>query len=150
MQPILDFACSRPEVDAERIAVMGWSFGGFLAPRGASVERRIAALIADPGQWDQLELIRAGLPLPQELKDRLPDVDPEELDSHLSGLAASSAGRWRLIQRGLWVHGLRTLGQYILEMSRYRLSDVADRIVCPTLVARAEGDAIAAGAEHLL
>ena len=34
-------------------------------------------------------------------------------------------------------------------MSRYRLSDVAGRISCPTLVAWAEGDAIAAGAERL-
>lgn len=34
-------------------------------------------------------------------------------------------------------------------MSRYRLSDVAGSISCPTLVAWAEGDAIGAGAERL-
>ena len=62
MRPIVDFACTRPEIDRKRIAVMRWSFGGFLAPRGVSGDQRIAALIADPGQWDQLESIRAGLP----------------------------------------------------------------------------------------
>ncbi len=30
---------------------MGWSLGGYLTPRAASEEHRLAALIADPGQW---------------------------------------------------------------------------------------------------
>jgi pimeloyl-ACP methyl ester carboxylesterase len=149
MRPIVDFACTQPEIDGKRSAVMGWSFGGFLALRGVSGNQRIAALIADPGQWDQLESIHAGLPLPPELMDRLSDVDPEDLDLHLAGLAVQPLLRWRFIQRGLWVHGLKTLGQYVIDMSRYRLSDVAGSISCPTLVAWAEGDAIAAGAERL-
>jgi pimeloyl-ACP methyl ester carboxylesterase len=148
MRPIIDFACARPEIDGERIAVMGWSFGGFLAPRAASGEPRIAALIADPGQWDQLEAIRAGLPVPEELKVRLPDVDPKQLDSYLSAVPAAPLVRWRQ-QRGLWVHGLCSFGEYLIELSRYRLSDVVDQIRCPTLIAWAEGDPIAGGAQRL-
>jgi pimeloyl-ACP methyl ester carboxylesterase len=138
-RPIVDFACTRPEIDGKRIAVMGWSFGGFLAPRGVSGDQRIAALIADPGQWDQLESIHAGLPLLPELMDRLSDVDPEEPDPHLAGLAAHPLLRWRLIQRGLWIHGLKSLGQYVIDMSRYRLSDVAGSINCPNLVGVGRG-----------
>ena len=37
------------EVDPKRIALMGWSFGGYLASRAVSGETRIAACIADPG-----------------------------------------------------------------------------------------------------
>jgi len=126
-----------------------WACSAGYYLRIISGDQRIAALIADPGQWDQLESIHAGLPLPPELMDRLSDVDPEELDPHLAGLAAHPLLHWRLIQRGLWVHGLKTLSQYVIDMSRYRLSDVAGSISCPTLVAWAEGDAIGAGAECL-
>ena len=149
LRPVIDHALTLPQVDAERIAVMGWSLGGYLAPRGVSGDDRVAALIADPGQWDQLEGVRAMLPLPQELKDRLPDVDPADLEPHLAPLATIPALRWRLVQRALWVHGLDTLGQYIVDLGRYRLSDVASKITCPTFVSAAEGDSTATQAGKL-
>jgi hypothetical protein len=37
----------------------GWSLGGYLAPRAASGEHRLAARIADPGQWSIAEGFRA-------------------------------------------------------------------------------------------
>ena len=42
---------SMPVVDPDRIALNGWSLGGYLAPRAASGEHRLAACIADPGLW---------------------------------------------------------------------------------------------------
>ncbi|MGW5636059.1 alpha/beta hydrolase family protein [Streptomyces sp. NPDC003832] len=149
LRPVIDHAVTLPGVDPGRIAVIGWSLGGFLAPRGVSGDPRVAALVADPGQWDQLENIREILPLPRELKDRLPDVDPAELDPHLRPLVRSAAMRWRLIQRGLWVHGLKSLGEYVVELDRYRLSDVVAGITCPTLITASGGDPTAAGAEKL-
>lgn len=47
--PVVDYARSRSEVDPDQIALIGWSFGGYLAPRAASGEHRLAACIADPG-----------------------------------------------------------------------------------------------------
>ena len=49
VKAVVDFAETLPQVDAGRIALSGWSLGGHLAPRAASGEPRIAALIADPG-----------------------------------------------------------------------------------------------------
>ncbi|EST29296.1 hypothetical protein N566_22395, partial [Streptomycetaceae bacterium MP113-05] len=71
LTPVVDHALTLPGVDPERIAVMGWSLGGYLAPRGVAGEPRVAALVADPGQWDQLDALRDALPLPTELRDRL-------------------------------------------------------------------------------
>ena len=39
--PVVDFAVGLPGVDPERIALMGLSMGGALAPRAAAFEKRI-------------------------------------------------------------------------------------------------------------
>ena len=48
---VVDFALTLPIVDPKRIALSGWSLGGYLAPRAASGEHRLAACVADPGLW---------------------------------------------------------------------------------------------------
>src|SRR5919108_110458 len=153
VRPVLDWTVERPDVDRERIVLVGWSFGGFLAPRGAAFEPRLAALIADPGQWDQRDNVLARLPLSDEQKAAFPDgVDSSAFDAmeeYLRGPDADPMLRWRLIQRGLWVHGVDTLFDYFAEMMRYELSPVAADIACPTLLTQAEGDPIAAGAPKL-
>jgi predicted alpha/beta-fold hydrolase len=55
VSPMVDFATRRPEVDPAKIALMGISFGGYLAPRAASTEPRLAACVADPGEFSLLE-----------------------------------------------------------------------------------------------
>ena len=41
-----------PHIDPSRIVLVGRSFGDLIAPRGASAEHRLAAMIADPGQLE--------------------------------------------------------------------------------------------------
>ena len=45
---MFDLVAGLPEVDARRIVLVGRSFGGLLAPRGAAGTPRLAALIVDP------------------------------------------------------------------------------------------------------
>ena len=49
---MLDFVLKLPAVDPKRIALMGVSLGGLLAPRAAAFEKRIAAVIANDGLYD--------------------------------------------------------------------------------------------------
>jgi pimeloyl-ACP methyl ester carboxylesterase len=58
---MIDLVAGLPDVDARRIVLVGRSFGGLLAPRGAAGERRLAALIVDPGQFDMAAGIAARL-----------------------------------------------------------------------------------------
>jgi len=53
--PVVDFALTRPEVEPHRIALLGLSLGGYLAPRAATYEHRIAACIANGGVFDAFE-----------------------------------------------------------------------------------------------
>ncbi len=150
---MLDWLLKHPGVDPERVVLAGWSLGGFLAPRAAAFEHRLAALIADPGQWDLLDATRARLPLPDDQKANFPDgVDPHALDpmqEYLEGPDGDPSLRWALLQRGLWVNDKPTLFDLLASLTRYRISDVADQISCPTLITQSEGDPVGAGAEKL-
>lgn len=44
---VIDYAVRRPEVDSSRLALIGYSLGGFLATRAAAFEPRIRATIAN-------------------------------------------------------------------------------------------------------
>lgn len=51
--------------------------------------------------------------------------------------------RWSLIQRGLWVNGVDSLYDYVVDLFRYELSPVAKNIACPTFLSKAEADPVA-------
>lgn len=153
VRPVIDYTLGRDEVDTDRVVLAGWSFGGFLAPRAAACEHRIAALIADPGQWDQCDAILPRLPLSDQEKASFPSgVDPtklEPMEEFLRGPDADPMLRWRMIQRGLWVHGKESLFDYVADLTRFELSPIAKEISCPTLLTMAEGDPSSARAPNL-
>ena len=62
--PVLDYLLSRPGVDAGKIALIGLSLGGYLAPRAASAEHRLAACIADCGSYDLFDSALERIPGP--------------------------------------------------------------------------------------
>ncbi len=152
VRPAIDYLLTRPEVDPQRIVLAGWGFGGYLALRAAAFESRIAALIADPGLWDQ-KVDPCMLRLPEDcatqLLGREEDVftvlerkldDPTEVDPML---------RWRIFQRGFWVHGVSSLRELAQELQRYEISSVVQRITCPTLLTVAEDDPLSRQATTL-
>ena len=54
--PVVDYLLTRSDVDSARIALYGGSFGGYLAPRAAAFEHRLAACIADAALFDPADL----------------------------------------------------------------------------------------------
>ena len=149
VSPVVDFAIRRPEVDPARIALLGMSFGGYLAPRAASGEPRLAACIADPGEFSLFE----------ELKSRVPAFLARQLfDGNRAVLALFELlTRRRLrhttegwgLRRCLWVHGLDDPMDYFRLTQQYTLEGRIDQICCPTLVCSAENDEIGASADKL-
>ena len=148
--PVVDYALSRPEVDPQRVALIGWSFGGYLAPRAASGEHRLAACIADPGQWDMLEAMKGFFSsLPKEALEDLPDIDPSLLKPIEERIMSDASLRWSVVQRAFWVHGIDSLANYLRIAKAYQLSTVVDKIRCPTLVTQAENDPVSRFAGRL-
>jgi hypothetical protein len=50
--PVIDHLVERDDVDPDRIVLHGISQAGYWAPRAAAFEKRIAAVVADPGVMD--------------------------------------------------------------------------------------------------
>jgi pimeloyl-ACP methyl ester carboxylesterase len=147
--PVLDYALSRPEVDAQRVALMGISFGGLLAPRAACFEHRLAACIADPGQFDLFAAAQTRLP--RVLARQLPNGNRlllAVLARLLDRVAAHPSHGWGL-RRGQWVHSVASPLDYLRVTQAYSVRGLAEQIRCPTLVCHAEEDTIAAQAPQL-
>lgn len=136
LHPVVDWLVERPGVDPDAIVLLGRSFGGYLAPRGAAREPRIAALVCDPAQYDFAATIRERLG--DASWQRLQDHDPT-LDADLAGLLADPQ-RANDFRCRMATHGVTTLSDYFRALAAFTLDGLADGITCPTLVIDAEGD----------
>lgn len=146
---VVDIAIELPEVDPEKIALSGWSLGGYLAPRAATGEHRLAALIADPAQWCIADGVRPVAQkfgaTPEQAQD-LATLDQEVIDKLQAMFESSPSMTWSILKRALWVNGVPDLRAYLADIERYTLEGRVERISCPTLITAAENDPIAAEA----
>jgi dienelactone hydrolase len=133
--PVVDFALTLPGVDPERIALLGMSMGGYLAPRAAAFEHRIAACVAYDGVFSMATAFEGALPADLDADQRVAAMDA--LIAHRA--EAPSGQRWAL-SNALWVFDGATTRELLDEVDRYDLAAVAHQISCPTLVCEAEDD----------
>jgi predicted alpha/beta-fold hydrolase len=147
---VVDFALTQPIVDPARIALSGWSLGGHLAPRAASGEHRLAALIADPGLWSIAGGFRAyaiKLGATPEAAANLGEMDQSVIDKMEHVIAGDRKLRWSFMQRGYWVHGVDNLRDYLRAVEMFTMDGRAESIRCPTLMTLAELDPLSASAQ---
>jgi pimeloyl-ACP methyl ester carboxylesterase len=125
--PVLDWLLARPEVEPTQVALVGRSFGGYLAPRAAAFEHRIAALICDPAQPD--------------MAARLPSGLIGKLASPVATAQARlSSGRAEFFGARMAAHGINTIADYFADLRRFTMIDHAAAISCPTLIVEADHD----------
>ncbi len=147
--PVLDLAIARPDVDPDHIALVGLSLGAHLGPRAASVEHRLAACIADCGSYDLYAAFLARLPGPlagQFARGPRPAV---ALVRRLLDRIAAHPTRGWVLRRGMLVHGVDDVMDYVDALRAFTLEGRAGSIRCPTWLCSAEGDDISASAPQL-
>jgi len=141
--PVVDFALTLPTVDPRKIALLGVSLGGELAPRAAAYEKRLAALIANDGLYDYGAANLGDVPAEQRpvVEQMLKAEEAPELDQAIeASMKASLTAHWA-ITHGMYAMGAPTPRAYLAASLAYHLRDgVAEAITCPTLVCEAEGD----------
>jgi dienelactone hydrolase len=114
----LDYVSGRPDVDADKLGLIGLSLGGYYAPRAAAFDRRVKACVAFGAQWSVGERWRA------------------EHYSSTSARSNLSAPDTQL----LWVTGKKSRDEALDFLDAFTLAGVAERIEAPLLVVHGEKD----------
>jgi dienelactone hydrolase len=136
LTPVVDWVRQQPFADPDRVMLIGRSLGGYLAPRAASSEHRVAALVCDPGQYDFTSRFVSMFSAPDW--QRVLDADPE-MDASLEGFLAKPRDREYYGAR-MAAMGASTFGEWLRALATYTLEGRAELISCPTLVTEGEGD----------
>lgn len=144
---VVDFALQLNIVDPDRIVLNGWSLGGYLAPRAASQERRLAACVADPGLWGMAGPMRGLAAKFGASPSSLAQLDAHTLAQISQAISQDPGLKWKVFQRGFWTHGVDNLSDFLATAEQFTMDGRASAITCPTLITQAEHDLLATGAQ---
>ena len=116
-----NYVASRADVDPKKVTVMGYSFGGYYAPRIVAFEKRYAACVAFGAMHASI----------YEWVLKIKTVT--QRDSTKSAQSAFQVP---------WVFGAQDIDEALEMAKRFDLQGVAQRIECPVLVVHGEKDRI--------
>jgi dienelactone hydrolase len=116
-----EFVAGRPDVDPKRVVIMGYSFGGYYAPRIAAFETRYSACVCLGAlHWD---LHAWQSRIREQLK-----ADPRK--------SAQSNFQFQ------WILGLSDPDEALERAKAFSLAGVAARIACPVLITHGANDRV--------
>ncbi|MCD4783401.1 MAG: prolyl oligopeptidase family serine peptidase [Candidatus Eremiobacteraeota bacterium] len=135
--PVVDYAVNRKDVDVDRIALMGISMGGYMAPRAVAFEHRIKACIANGGIYDFSESMYKAMP-PEAINSI--KEDPKDFNKEIGEVMKESTQiRW-FFNNGMWAFGVNSPAKLMLAIEKYNLKDCVKKIKCNMLVIDSKAD----------
>jgi acetyl esterase/lipase len=137
---VVDHLVTLPEVDPDRLVLMGASMGGYLAPRAATAEPRLAFVVANPGvvSWHQSILATLGTYLP-DFEAVLTQGDAA-FDAYVRGLFAYSPFlEWGFTDMA-WHHGVTTPSEFMRSLEGYTFEGKERQIRAKVLVVDADDE----------
>jgi pimeloyl-ACP methyl ester carboxylesterase len=139
--PVVNYAVKQEEVDSKRIAIMGISFGGYLAPRAAAFDDRIKACIANPGIYDYyaVALQRAPPDIENILKD---ETRSRIFDQQVLIAMNLDVETGYTVGNGMYAFGATTPSDFLRKLPPYNLKEVGPLIKCNMLVIDSENDIV--------
>lgn len=139
--PVVDYAVTLPEVEKSSIGLLGLSFGGYLAPRAAAFEHRLAAVLAADGIYS----------FGQSLLNNFPDIlkDPflagnatqfnYIIEQALKSPEAPTAFKWA-VDQGMWSFKVDNPFEWVKRSQEYTMKGLGDKVKAPVYVADAQND----------
>jgi hypothetical protein len=139
VNPVVDYALTRDDVDPDRIALLGVSQAGYWVPRAVAFEHRIAAAVADPGVVDVSEAMTRELP--GSMRKLLEQGKQDKFDREINMVERFSKSlRYTMKFRSL-PYGTESPYELFKRAGDYRLdAQTAERIRCPLLITDPEDE----------
>ena len=126
---VIDALTARDDVDADRVALAGQSFGSYFAARSAASDGRVRALVANPPVVDMYRYMEAWVG--REIFGMARDIRPEDVIGVPEDLMP------RQMQWGIDAichrFGVPSFHAWRDAMREYRLGQLAGSIRCPAL-----------------
>ncbi len=145
--PVVDFALTLPEVDSKRLALLGYSMGGYLTPRALAHEKRIPYGVVDSGVFSVFDgtmtkfddsvkqAVEAG-----QCSDEINKQVREEMDKH--------ADLDQFINQMFWTFQADTPCDLFEKLHNYTLKGQIEKISAEMLVLNSSQDQVAASKEQ--
>lgn len=140
----IDWLVTHPGVDRRRIALIGYSLGGYLAPRAFAFEPRLAACAASPIAVDIGAAFRTAWPR------ALSAAPPVLFDALFAGMARfSPAARWAL-QHARWSAGIERAHDFFAFWEPFTLRGLEEQFNRPLLICIGEDDLAGMGKQLVI
>lgn len=137
LTPVLNHAETLPGIDPKRIAVFGRSFNSLLSVRALASEPRVAAFLADPGEYNKYrDVVRD---FPPSVRVAFDHGDDGPMRDYLARKMQDPDTEFSW-QCRMQAHGTATPIDYIHELKKYDFTAFVEGIRCPTAVSCADHD----------
>lgn len=148
--PVVDYIAQRSDVDMENVALLGYSFGGQLAPVAASHEQRLKAVVSIDGlvNFQQVLLNQ----IPDSIVDIFQSGNASYFDAVMADTVAtgSTTFKWGTDQ-GLWSFNTESYYDWISQTANFTLTqEQVNNITAYPFVGKGEADTTVGGQEDLL
>lgn len=132
IEAVLNFITQRPEIDKNHIILIGRSFGGYLAARAVSKEKRIAACIVDPGILDSMGTLEHKCR--SAMLQKCPELSDAPIAEIIERLMMLDENLRFMLESRKWRFGANSIDELLEKTKVYTLNGLAEQIQCPTLV----------------
>lgn len=140
LTPVLGAMLARPDVDPDRVAVLGIGQGGYWVTRALAFEHRFAAAVVDPGVVDVSTAWTDRLPqaMRAQLNDRRQTAFDREM--HLAELFSPARTQTLRFHGEPYGHNGGSTFRLFLTVAAYHLGDEVQQIDTPVLITESEGE----------
>ncbi len=140
--PVVDYALTRPDVDHERIALLGYSMGGYLVPRALAFEKRIRWGIVDGGVYSVFDGTMTKFP--DEVRQAVESGKcSAEIDALVLQEMDDRPDVHQFITQMLWTFQAETPCELFTRLQDYTLESVMGDIQTEMLVVNSSEDQVA-------
>ena len=145
--PIVDYLVSRRDVAPDKIVIEGLSMGGYLAPRAAAYEHRLAACVANGGVFEA-DFTKRPEYTPEMLE--MLSGQPEEFDVLMREAADENTSYKWAMEHGMYVFGARTPHEWLIKSRSFTMKECVEMVACPVLVIDGENEQAFKGKAKML